>query len=163
MKKGVWIVVAIIVVILGVVVYLNKHAIKTMLTGYSAPATTTQNPNAPATTTQTQTQTGAVIQTLTDPAKGAYLAGANGMSLYVFDKDTKGVSNCTGGCLSVWPPYTASSATATLPTNVTVITRSDGTMQYAYKGLPLYYYASDAKSGDVLGDGINGVWHLAKP
>jgi len=45
----------------------------------------------------------------------------------------------------------------------TVITRDDGSRQWAYKGKPLYFWAKDAKPGDRTGDGINQVWHTAKP
>jgi predicted lipoprotein with Yx(FWY)xxD motif len=30
-------------------------------------------------------------------------------------------------------------------------------------GKPLYRYAGDAQAGDVNGDGVGGVWHVAKP
>jgi predicted lipoprotein with Yx(FWY)xxD motif len=44
-----------------------------------------------------------------------------------------------------------------------VINRSaDEIKQYAYKGLPLYYYTGDTSAGMVTGDGINN-FHLAKP
>jgi predicted lipoprotein with Yx(FWY)xxD motif len=44
-----------------------------------------------------------------------------------------------------------------------VITREDGSKQWAYKGKPLYYWVKDTKPGDVSGDGVKGVWHTAKP
>ena len=49
----------------------------------------------------------------------------------------------------------------TLPANVTVITRSDGGKQYAYKGMPLYTFTSDG-NGQVTGDGVEN-FHIAKP
>ena len=45
----------------------------------------------------------------------------------------------------------------------TVITRDDGSMQWAYKGKPLYTWHDDKKAGDVDGDGRNNVWHIAAP
>ena len=36
-------------------------------------------------------------------------------------------------------------------------------MQWAYKGKPLYTWAKDTKPGDVTGDGVNNVWHIAQP
>ena len=41
--------------------------------------------------------------------------------------------------------------------------RDDGAKQLAYKGKPLYYWSKDQKPGDRTGDGVNGVWHVAKP
>ena len=37
-----------------------------------------------------------------------YLADQDGMSLYVFDKDGPGTSNCYGGCAKSWPPLMVS-------------------------------------------------------
>ena len=44
-----------------------------------------------------------------------------------------------------------------------MIAREDGSKQWAYKGKPLYTWAKDAKPGDVTGDGVNNVWHIAQP
>ncbi|KKT74807.1 MAG: hypothetical protein UX31_C0003G0036 [Candidatus Nomurabacteria bacterium GW2011_GWA1_46_11] len=105
-----------------------------------------------------------VVTIRESPQKGQYLADEKGMTLYLFDKDTDGVSTCTGNCLKIWPPYLQTEDTlATLPDMVDVIERPDGSMQYTYNDMPLYYYASDKKPGDVLGDGVNGVWHLVTP
>lgn len=38
--------------------------------------------------------------------------------------------------------------------------RTDGTMQWAYEGKPLYLWTKDTKPGDVTGDGVGGVWHV---
>jgi predicted lipoprotein with Yx(FWY)xxD motif len=40
--------------------------------------------------------------------------------------------------------------------------RTDGTLQWANEGKPLYTYANDKKPGDVTGDGMNGVWHVVR-
>lgn len=102
--------------------------------------------------------------TKNDPVKGNFLADSNGMTLYIFDKDTTGVSNCTGGCLAIWTPFlTSLSAQDALSNNLTIIKRDDGTSQYAWKGKPLYFYVKDINPGDILGDGVNGIWHLIKP
>ena len=47
--------------------------------------------------------------------------------------------------------------------DLSINTRDDGSKQWAYKGKPLYFWAKDAKPGDKTGDGINQVWHTAKP
>jgi len=119
--------------------------------------------SAPSTTTQSNTaQTSNIYMMKTDPAKGSYLTDFQGITLYTLDKDTTGVSNCTGSCATAWPPYTSgATAQSTFPTNITVITRADGSKQFAWKGMPLYYFASDTKAGQITGDGLNG-FHLAK-
>ena len=92
------------------------------------------------------------------------LVGANGMTLYTFDKDTagSGKSVCNGPCATNWPPLMA--ADSDKPTgNYTVVTRDDGKKQWAMQGKPLYYWAKDTKPGDKTGDGVLGVWHTATP
>jgi predicted lipoprotein with Yx(FWY)xxD motif len=92
---------------------------------------------------------------LTDPA---------GMTLYVFDKDAAatGKSVCNAECAVKWPPLIAA-AGAGVGGDYGVITRDDGTRQWSYKGKPLYRWFKDQKPGDMSGDGVNNVWHAAKP
>jgi len=92
------------------------------------------------------------------------LVGDNGMTLYTFDKDTagSGKSVCNGPCAANWPPL-AAAADAAAAGDYAVITRDDGSKQWAQKGKPLYYWAKDQKPGDKTGDGFNGVWRVAKP
>lgn len=97
-----------------------------------------------------------------DTAKGKALVDQNGMSLYTFDRDAPGKSNCTGLCATSWPPLAATSDTGATG-DWSVVTRADGTKQWAYKGKPLYHWKDDKKAGDATGDGFNNVWHLAQP
>ena len=93
------------------------------------------------------------------------MVGPNQMTLYVFDKDAagSGKSVCNGGCATNWPPLMAP-ATAGAMGDWSVVTRDDGSKQWAYKGRPLYFWAKDAKPGDKTGDGfLNNSWHTAKP
>lgn len=99
-----------------------------------------------------------------------YLLGFNGRVVYSYDRDTAAVSNCTGECASIWPPYTITdtSGLGNLQSGVNgkvgTIQRADGSLQVTYNGKPLYYhgYADTDNSGPV-GDGIDGVWHLVTP
>ena len=43
-----------------------------------------------------------------------------------------------------------------------VVTRDDGSKQWAYKGKPVYLWTKDAKAGDKTGDNFNNVWHVVK-
>ncbi|MFZ2100912.1 MAG: hypothetical protein WAU86_10145 [Oricola sp.] len=94
-------------------------------------------------------------------SEAGVLVDGNGMTLYTFDKDAAGVSNCYGGCASSWPPFIAK-AGASADSDFTLVERKDGGAQWAYKGMPLYYWAGDAKPGDAKGDGVGGVWHIVK-
>ena len=98
------------------------------------------------------------------PARAAAdgtLTNANGMTLYVFEKDAGGKSACNGPCAANWPPLMASGDARDMG-DLTVVTRDDGSKQWAYKGKPLYAWAKDTKPGDKTGDGLNNAWHTAK-
>ncbi len=92
------------------------------------------------------------------------LIGPTGMTLYTFDRDTagSGKSTCNGPCATNWPPLMAAD-TAKPMAAYTIVVRDDGKKQWAYKGAPLYYWAKDTKAGDRTGDGVGGVWKLARP
>jgi len=99
------------------------------------------------------------------PAKvsDGVLVNDSGMTLYTFDKDAGGKSACNGPCATNWPPLTAS-ASATASGDWSIVTRDDGTRQWAYKGKPLYAWTKDKKPGERTGDGfLNNQWHVAKP
>jgi predicted lipoprotein with Yx(FWY)xxD motif len=102
-----------------------------------------------------------------DTSAGKVYADQNGMTLYTFDKDTKGAttSACTGGCIEKWPPFLAAAdAKAEGEWTLVEVTDKDGAKKqmWAYEGMPLYLYADDKAKGDVAGDGKGGVWHVAK-
>lgn len=95
--------------------------------------------------------------------KGGMLVGPNKMTLYTFDRDTTiGKSACNGPCAANWPPLIAP-AGASVFGDWSILTRDDGTQQWAYKSKPLYYWVKDAKPGDKTGDGVNNAWRVAKP
>jgi predicted lipoprotein with Yx(FWY)xxD motif len=97
-----------------------------------------------------------------DTAKGKALVDGKGMTLYTFDRDAAGKSNCNGACVGNWPPL-AAAADAKVAGDWSIVTRDDGGKQWAYKTKPLYTFSKDAKPGDVAGDGVNNVWHIAAP
>jgi predicted lipoprotein with Yx(FWY)xxD motif len=94
------------------------------------------------------------------PATASAYADGKGMTLYTFDKDEGGKSACTGDCAQAWPAL-AAPATAMAFGDWSVVTRDDGSKQWALKGKPLYTYSKDAKPGDGTGNGLDGVWHIA--
>ncbi|MFF7109376.1 COG4315 family predicted lipoprotein [Pseudomonas sichuanensis] len=85
----------------------------------------------------------------------------NGMTLYTFDKDAGGKSMCNGDCATNWPPLKVT-AGEKAEGKWTQIKRDDGSMQWAYDGKPLYTFVKDKKAGDMTGDGMKDVWHVAK-
>jgi predicted lipoprotein with Yx(FWY)xxD motif len=99
---------------------------------------------------------------------GRYLVDAEGHSLYLFEKDERGESYCTGACAAVWPPFD----TRAMPhagggvdaAALGTIKRDDGDLQVTYHGHPLYYYAADASTpGKMKGEDIDQFgagWYL---
>jgi predicted lipoprotein with Yx(FWY)xxD motif len=94
------------------------------------------------------------------PANGV-LATPAGATVYTFDKDIagSGKSTCNAQCAQNWPPV-AAQATDAASGDWSIVTRDDGSKQWAYKGAPLYTFAKDAKPGDTTGDNRGTVWHV---
>ena len=91
------------------------------------------------------------------------LTNAKGFTLYSFAPDTATKSNCNAGCVQYWPPVKGpATAGSGVTGTLTTIKRSDGSMQAAYDGRPLYTYVGDTAPGQAKGNGLNlsgGVWH----
>ena len=151
-KKAILILVVILVVGGGAYAIFHKPSKSNTPSSSTASNTAVNNTN--------QSASNDIIQTKSATNVGQYLANSDGNALYTYGLDTTGVSNCSGSCITSWPIYAVLSST-TLPANVTIITRSDGSRQYAYKGMPLYTFVDDS-SGQVTGDGISN-FHIAKP
>ena len=91
------------------------------------------------------------------------LTNAKGLTLYWFVPDTATRSACYGTCAAYWPPVTGpASAGPGVTGALSTITRSDGSVQAAYDGHPLYTYIGDTAPGQANGNGITlngGLWH----
>ena len=92
---------------------------------------------------------------------GGALADASGKPLYIWDHDTMaGMSHCESDCAQMWPPLKASAGAK--PTgDWTLVTREDGSKQWAYKTKPLYTYSADRPGQAPAGESIPN-WHLAR-
>jgi predicted lipoprotein with Yx(FWY)xxD motif len=124
---------------------------------------TSSSPSATPSPTESEDESGEYALETADTSLGTVVVDQNGMTVYVFDKDTQnaGTSVCEGDCLAKWPSVTATDdapeaegVTGTLGT----ITRSDGSKQVTLNGWPLYLFAGDSAAGDVTGQGVGGVW-----
>jgi predicted lipoprotein with Yx(FWY)xxD motif len=108
-----------------------------------------------------------VVDVATVGSLGAVLVTRAGRTLYRYAPDGTGRSVCTGECASAWPPLTVPAGTehvaggARIPgSDLGTTTRSDGTLQVTYRGMPLYTYVGDAKAGDATGQGLGGTWFV---
>jgi len=94
---------------------------------------------------------------------GDVVTDGNGMTLYIFTKDSKGTtkSACSGPCLAAWPAALMGSS-APKATGITgtvgSIAAPGGGKQVTLNGRPLYYFAKDQAAGDVLGQGVLNLW-----
>jgi predicted lipoprotein with Yx(FWY)xxD motif len=96
---------------------------------------------------------------------GRILVNSRGHTLYLFKKDSRGKSACTGACAQFWPPLRASGAptagSGVSASKLGTIRRSDGKPQVTYKGHPLYTFVMDTKAGQTHGQGLTafgGSW-----
>jgi len=94
---------------------------------------------------------------------GGVMVNSAGMTLYTFDKDPAGAgkSACNGPCAANWPPLKAGAGDMASG-DFSIVTRDDGSRQWAHKGKPLYLWSKDQKPGDMNGNGFNKVWHVIK-
>jgi predicted lipoprotein with Yx(FWY)xxD motif len=109
-------------------------------------------------------RTGERVQVAHKEKLGVFLTDGSGKTLYYSTKDTAGTSACTDACIARWPAFSADPVTAPSllkPADFGAVTRADGKKQTAYKGRPLYFFAGDAKPGDVNGQAFGGVWYVA--
>ncbi len=175
MKKFVYLVIgAIIIVVLWIALGSQKKAVAPVVTAPVVTATPSVETNGSITVTTPPAPEKIVVQSgyfsqESASSLGTYLTDAKGMTLYTFGNDAPGVSNCYDTCIDKWPAYgpsvkagTAPANLPMLPADVATTKRSDGTLQFTWKGMPLYYYFSDKNPGDTLGEGIGGVWYVVK-
>ena len=130
----------------------------------SAPPSSSSSPAAGASSAApaSPSSSGTALKTATIGG-ATVLTNAKGFTLYSFAPDTATKSNCNGSCASFWPPVKGpATAGSGVTGTLTTITRSDGSMQAAYDGHPLYTYVGDTAPGQAKGNGLNlsgGVWH----
>ena len=135
----------------------------------ATPAPTPAPTAAPVTATSTPAATAYEVKVATDAKLGAFLAGENGMSLYLLTADKKDTTTCSGGCASAWPPFeldpgeTVTAGAGVTGTLATITRADDGKAQVTYNGVPLYYFAGDKAAGDITGQGVKSVWFLVAP
>lgn len=166
MKKFIYFIAIILVLGFGFMVWKNYPAVSTV----NNTAPTVSDTPSTTQTSNTATTTPFVESTYLSKAAsstlGDYITDKNKRALYVFTKDTIGVSNCTGECLAKWPVYGPGVSMKELlklplpPAGFNAIERADGVVQYTWKGRPLYYFAADTAAGDTKGHTVGGVWFL---
>jgi predicted lipoprotein with Yx(FWY)xxD motif len=106
--------------------------------------------------------TGGTTVAVANGTLGDILVDGDGRTLYAFTQDQGGQSACSGACADNWPALTGP-ATAGPGAQASLLSASmqaNGDNQVTYGGKPLYYFAGDAKPGDVKGQGVGDVWFV---
>ena len=88
---------------------------------------------------------------------GRMLVNFSGYAVYAWDGDGASKSNCTGECLKKWAPVLAAESSQQQG-EWSVIQRSPGVRQWAFRGKPLYTYIADTRPRGMLGSDEPG-WH----
>ena len=89
-----------------------------------------------------------------------YLGTQYGQTLYTFDLDSNGSSQCNAACAEKWPPILVSEKEAqALVAPYASVKRASGLLQVTYQNRPIYTFFLDHAEGDDKGDGVGGVWH----
>jgi predicted lipoprotein with Yx(FWY)xxD motif len=88
---------------------------------------------------------------------GRVLVNSKGHTLYLFAKDRKGKSACSGSCAKFWPPLLSggqpTAGSGVRPSLLGTTRRSNGSLQVTYNKHPLYAYVLDRKAGQTNGEG----------
>ncbi len=96
--------------------------------------------------------------------RGYTYANAGGMALYTNDKDTeKGKSFCYDDCAKAYPAVAVVKG-AKASGDWSIISRTDGVKQWAYRGKPVYTFAKETAIGQArgAGAGAEGGWRNLK-
>ena len=147
----------------------SKSSSPTAAENKPAAATSSTNTGTTAATTTAAATPGVTIVTKHNKLGTILAAGPKHMTVYLFEGDKGGQSSCSGACAQAWPPVTTSgepqAGGQAVQSDLSTITRSDGTKQVTYKGHPLYFYVKDGDDGDAYGQGVNAFgadWYVMK-
>jgi len=101
------------------------------------------------------------------PGLGKVITDGQGLTLYMYVPDRRGLSRCAGLCARQWPPLV-------LPRGVTrpqagrgvraallgVVRRGNGALQETYNRWPLYLWQGDTAPGQATGQAEDmGLWY----
>ena len=102
-----------------------------------------------------------------DGELGEHLADYDRMSLYAFDGDVPGESQCYEDCAEQWPPFAVpdepSAGDGVDKHRLGTVEREDGLLQVTFDDRPLYHRDRDERPGHARGHGESDVWWLLRP
>jgi predicted lipoprotein with Yx(FWY)xxD motif len=100
---------------------------------------------------------------------GRVLVDSAGKALYANEEESESGVVCAAACTSFWIPLTIDAGAPSgnsLPSELGVVEREDGTRQVTFEGKRLYTFVED-EPGEVTGDGLSDAfdgqrftWHV---
>jgi predicted lipoprotein with Yx(FWY)xxD motif len=101
---------------------------------------------------------------------GKIIVDGRGRTLYLFEKDRRGHSACSGACAGYWPPLLTTgrpvAGTGAKKSLLGTVRRANGKKQVTYGGHPVYHFVQDAKPGQTKGQDTHffgGGWYVISP
>lgn len=101
---------------------------------------------------------------------GRIVVDGRGHTLYLFEKDRRGRSTCSGACAAYWPPLLTRGKPIAIKgaksSLLGSIRRSGGARQVTYAGHPLYLFSGDTRRGQTSGEGLadfGAGWYALTP
>ena len=101
---------------------------------------------------------------------GRVLFDRRGFVLYVFTRDPRGRSVCSGACAKAWPPLIVhgrpTAGRGLRRGRLGTTRRRDGRRQVTYAGRPLYFYVGDTRPGQISCQDVfefGGTWLVQSP
>jgi predicted lipoprotein with Yx(FWY)xxD motif len=100
---------------------------------------------------------------------GRVLVDGRGQALYLFTRDGRGPSRCSGACADAWPPLYSSgrpvAGSGAAAAKLGTVPRAGGRLQVTYAGQPLYLYHADTPTKILCQDvdEFGGKWLVVKP
>ncbi len=143
--------------------FIPAVAVSCSLAACGSSSSSTSSPSASASQASGGGATAVVRTASVASVGGSVLVNSHGLTLYRLSGEQSGKWICTTtACVKAWHPLTASTSGTPNASvgSLGTIKRPDGTVQVTYKGMPLYTFAGDGKSGEANGQGLKdvGVW-----
>ena len=118
----------------------------------------------------THSQTSGARVSAASSSLGKIIVDGRGRTLYLFEKDKRGHSACSGACATFWPPLVTHgkpiAGRRAKQSLIGTIRRASGARQVTYAGHPLYRYVQDTKPGQTSGEGsqlFGAGWDALSP
>jgi predicted lipoprotein with Yx(FWY)xxD motif len=136
--------------------------------GSSATTTTSPTTTTVASTTTAATSTASLGVAMNAKLGKQIIVDAKGMTVYLYDPDGASTTTKVPDAIKAnWPPVVAAGAPGVGAgldqAKVAAQMQADGTSQVSYDGHLLYTFVGDKAPGDVVGQGLGGVWFVLSP